>query len=219
MKRLMSFMGTFLMVVFLGSALLAGPLADRANAQKRGGTLVLGLEADPGHFNMILKPGTTVEVPGANMYNKLLTLDYNNNPVPELAHKWEVSADGKRITFHLRKGVLFHDGYEMTSEDVKFSLDKALPFNPRSKVFWTPVKDRVETPDKYTVVVYLKKPFAPMLRIMGVMFGGPQIYPKRHWKVIRLPCRSWPTNGRSARTASGSPSTCAREFSSTTVMR
>src|SRR5712664_3030371 len=43
-----------------------------------------------------------------------------------LASKWENSADHKRWTFHLRKGVKFHDGTEMTSDDVKFSLQRAM---------------------------------------------------------------------------------------------
>src|SRR5215510_1163992 len=47
-----------------------------------------------------------------------------------LAQRWENSADHKRWTFHLRKGVKFHDGTEMTSDDVKFSLQRA--FNDRA---------------------------------------------------------------------------------------
>src|SRR5262249_56214433 len=43
-----------------------------------------------------------------------------------LASKWENSADHRRWTFHLRKGVKFHNGDEMTSEDVKFSLQRAM---------------------------------------------------------------------------------------------
>src|SRR5437870_7461148 len=43
-----------------------------------------------------------------------------------LASKWESSADHRRWTFHLRKGVKFHDGSDMTSEDVKFSLQRAM---------------------------------------------------------------------------------------------
>ena len=170
-------------IFFVLAALLAlGQVQGVAWAQKRGGTLVIGLEADPGHFNLIVKPGTTVQVPAVNIYNKLITLDFNLNPKPELAKSWEVKDGGKTLIFHLRKGVKFHDGKEMTSEDVKFSLEKCLPYNPRSRVFWKPVAEKVEAPDKYTVVVRLKKPFAPLLTVMGVIFGGPAIYPKHLWK-------------------------------------
>ena len=42
-----------------------------------------------------------------------------------LAMRWESSPDHKRWTFHLRKGVKFHNGDDVTSEDVKFSLERA----------------------------------------------------------------------------------------------
>ena len=48
------------------------------------------------------------------------------NQVPGLAESFEVAEDGT-YTFHLRKGVLFHDGKEMTSADVKYSMDMAVP--------------------------------------------------------------------------------------------
>src|SRR3989441_6027860 len=43
-----------------------------------------------------------------------------------VATRWEASADGKRWTFHLRRGVRFHTGDELTAEDVKFSILRAL---------------------------------------------------------------------------------------------
>jgi len=182
MKRHKIRFGSAAIFFVLATVLVLSQIQGLAWAQKRGGTLVIGLEADPGHFNLIVKPGTTVQVPAVNIYNKLITLDFNLNPKPELAKSWEIKDGGKKIIFHLRRGVKFHDGKEMTSEDVKFTLEKALPYNPRSRVFWKPVAERVEAPDKYTVVVYLKKPFAPLLTVMGVIFGGPAIYPKHLWK-------------------------------------
>src|SRR5881397_3595042 len=70
-----------------------------------------------------------------------------------VATRWEASADGKRWTFHLRRGVRFHTGDELTAEDVKFSILRAL--GPRSttgyaqglrqlvKEIETPAPDRV----------------------------------------------------------------------------
>src|SRR5881409_1572641 len=54
------------------------------------------------------------------------TADGQPSQMGGLASKWENSADYRRWTFHLRKGVKFHSGEEMTSEDVKFSLQRAM---------------------------------------------------------------------------------------------
>src|SRR4030095_14017905 len=49
---------------------------------------------------------------------------------PGIGSRWEPSADHKRWTFYLRKGVKFHNGDEATSEDVKFSLQRAIGNTP-----------------------------------------------------------------------------------------
>jgi peptide/nickel transport system substrate-binding protein len=77
-----------------------------------------------------------------------------------LASKWESSADHKRWTFHLRKGVKFHDGTEMTSEDVKFSLQRAM--SKRSTTGYAgPLRTlitEIETPAPDRVVIVTKEP-------------------------------------------------------------
>ena len=77
-----------------------------------------------------------------------------------LASKWEASADHKRWTFHLRKGVKFHNGDEMTSEDVKFSLQRAM--SKRSTTGYAgPLRALIvdiETPAPDRVVVVTKEP-------------------------------------------------------------
>ncbi|MGH6929340.1 MAG: ABC transporter substrate-binding protein, partial [Dongiaceae bacterium] len=59
-------------------------------------------------------------------YNRLLDLDDNFQAIPELAESYEVSADGKTWTFHLRKGVKFHDGSDFDSAVVVWNLEKIL---------------------------------------------------------------------------------------------
>src|SRR5205809_366370 len=77
-----------------------------------------------------------------------------------LASKWESSADHRRWTFHLRKGVKFHDGSDMTSEDVKFSLQRAT--SKRSTTGYagplrTLIAD-IETPAPDRIVIVTKEP-------------------------------------------------------------
>jgi ABC-type transport system substrate-binding protein len=58
------------------------------------------------------------------IFDGLVRLDNDFSPVPSLAEYWNISEDKRRYTFFLRRGVRFHDGREMTSEDVKFSLER-----------------------------------------------------------------------------------------------
>lgn len=60
------------------------------------------------------------------VYNKLVRLDENFQPVPELAKSWSVSEDGKTWTFKLQEGVTFHDGKPFTSADVVWSFKRLL---------------------------------------------------------------------------------------------
>lgn len=60
-----------------------------------------------------------------NVYEGLFSYDQKTlKPVPALAEKYEVSSDGLKYTFHLRKGVKFHNGREMTADDVKYSFNR-----------------------------------------------------------------------------------------------
>ena len=63
---------------------------------------------------------------GAPCYSTLLRADPHdyNKLVADLAEKWDISADGKTVTFHLHGGVVFHDGTPLTAEDVIYSLDR-----------------------------------------------------------------------------------------------
>lgn len=78
--------------------------------------------------------------------------------VPDLAESWEISPDGKSITFHLRRGVQFHKGYgEMTAEDVKFSFERILDPVVKSpeKGQWE-LLDHIEVVNKYTAKLVFK---------------------------------------------------------------
>lgn len=86
--------------------------------------------------------------------------------VPELAHSWEISADGKTITFHLHTGVKWHDGVPFSSEDVKYTIERIMHppqgmVSVRGPIFNALIA-RVETPDADTVIVHGKGP-SPML--------------------------------------------------------
>ena len=124
---------------------------------KRGGVLRYGITNRLPHFDM--HQSGTINSLGAQgcMYDNLIRRDPRDSGktiVPDLAHSWEIARDGKTFTFHLRKDVRFHDGAELTSEDVKATYDRirkppAGVSIPRSTLFAT--VDEIAAPDKYTV--------------------------------------------------------------------
>ncbi len=100
----------------------------------------------------------------AQMHNALLEGNEYNVIEKALTEHYEASKDGLQYTFRLRKGVKFHDGSEFTADDVKYTYEWYMnPANAANKAINFKSVDRVETPDKYTVVVKMKEPFAPFL--------------------------------------------------------
>ncbi|MEM1520157.1 MAG: ABC transporter substrate-binding protein [Candidatus Bathyarchaeia archaeon] len=75
--------------------------------------------------------------------------------IPALAERYEHDPSGLIWTFHLRKNAVFHDGTPVTSKAVKFSLERTISLGQGEAFIWDPV-ERIETPDDYTVVLYLK---------------------------------------------------------------
>lgn len=106
---------------------------------------------------------------------------------PGLAESYTVSEDGTVFTFTLRKGVVFHNGREMTAEDVKYSLDRVtLPAtqSPGAGFFASIVGfdkisngeaetlSGVEIIDPLTVQITLSRPDATFLHVMGLNFAS-----------------------------------------------
>jgi len=107
-------------------------------------------------------------------------LDLNNNtqePLPDLAEKWEVSKDGTIYTFHLYKGVKFQNvppvnGREMTADDVVYSFNRIRSDNPRfaRRTLFEDVKS-IKALDKYTVQFTLASPSGPFLTYVANQYN------------------------------------------------
>jgi len=91
----------------------------------------------------------------SNAFDRLVAYDVKGVPRPMLAESWEVSSDFKRIKLNIRKGVTWHNGRELTSEDVKFNLlrGKDPKIATGSYVNQANWFSSMETPDKHTVVM------------------------------------------------------------------
>jgi peptide/nickel transport system substrate-binding protein len=95
-----------------------------------------------------------------HLFDRLTEYDLQQKPQPMLAEQWDTSADGKQIKLSLRKGVQFHTGRELTSDDVKWNFLRVRDpkigsgtVGLQSAWFTT-----IDTPDKYTVILGSDQP-------------------------------------------------------------
>jgi peptide/nickel transport system substrate-binding protein/oligopeptide transport system substrate-binding protein len=165
-----------LLVLLMGLCALAAHAAGR--------TLTIAYPEEPKTSDMQLN--TEDYLIPLNVYDRLLecvtTGPAKSSLVPGLAASWKVSANGKVYTFQLRKGVKFHNGEELTAQDVVYTYDRML--DPATKALNTDIldfvlgaKDRMngkadhtvglKALDKYTVQIILEDPFVPFLAIMA----------------------------------------------------
>src|SRR5579885_3821547 len=124
---------------------------------KSGGVLRYGITMRPPHFD-IHQSGTINNLGSQGcMFDNLVRRDPRDSGktiIPDLAHSWDIDKEGKTYTFMLRKGVEFHDGAELTAEDVKATFDRIVKppkgiSIPRSTLFRA--VSEITAPDKYTV--------------------------------------------------------------------
>ncbi len=150
----MSDAGRRILTLIVGS-LLFGSIAM---AQGGGGTLRIGLNSEPITLNPAITNNQIDVFVSAKVYEGLIYVDEDMNPVPGLARSWEVSDDGLTITLQLQQGVRWHDGVPFTSADVKFSLEDVVktkhPLGPSQLA----VLESVETPDDETAILHLSGP-------------------------------------------------------------
>lgn len=97
----------------------------------------------------------------ANVYDSLVYPTPAGDVVPAVAERWEVSPDGLTWTFHLRQGIKFHDGKELTAEDVAFSLERLTTIGEGYAYLFQGITPQVVGP--YTINMILSKPFGPFL--------------------------------------------------------
>ena len=143
---------------------------------KRGGTITLATQNDLVTMNPMVRTASTERLMRMLMFDSLLASDMQGKVQPNLAESWETSSDGKVYTFRLRKGVMFHNGKELSSEDVRFSMNYTMePKNGAYGFSQLSLVERVEAPEKYLLRVYLKKPSAVLLSSLAGIQSFPVI--------------------------------------------
>jgi peptide/nickel transport system substrate-binding protein len=180
----------------------AGAPADKPSGELRIAFAFLGAQR--------LIPWAEVASGGIKQYQMLIydylvgcTDDGQLSNETGIAQRWEEAADQLSWTFALRRGVTFHNGAELTAEDVKFSIDSL--FDPKAvSALLGPTKGalkEVEAKDPHTVVIHLKQP-APFLPWNFSCATGSEgmILPKKYFQQVgadafaRSPIGSGPYN-------------------------
>ena len=203
-------------------ALAASGIARLAEAAPGGGgTLAYGLgpfDLDATMDPQVTNSDSTIRVT-LNICEPLVWEPTPGKFMPGLAEAWEISPDVKTYTFHLRKGVRFHDGTPFTAEAVKFTMDRVVA--PETKAGQSHDQlgpyDHTEIVDDHTVRIVMKEGFAPLLTNLNGYLGivspaavkkmglpefarhpvgtGPFMFkewvPKDHVTLVRNPGYNW----------------------------
>ncbi|MET3792913.1 ABC transporter substrate-binding protein [Aquamicrobium terrae] len=156
---------------------ITGALAEEP---VRGGEATFLMSPAPQVLTSAMTTAGAEQVVSAKISDSLFTYDFNLNPQPLLAESYEVSDDGLRVTFHLRKGVKWHDGVEFTSEDLAYTtMEVWKVLHGRGRTIFANVES-VETPDKHTAVFVMRRPSPGMLKSLAAQYA--QILPAHIYK-------------------------------------
>jgi peptide/nickel transport system substrate-binding protein len=129
-----------------------------------GDALVVGSIGEPSTLIPILATDSASHEVAGHVYSGLIRYDKNLKLEGVLAESWDISPDGLTITFHLRKGVQWHDGHPFTSRDVLYTYHVII--DPNTPTAYADAFKQVKTaeaPDLFTFRVTYSKPFAPAL--------------------------------------------------------
>ena len=135
------------------------PAQPAAGQPKSGGTLRFAQTANPVSID-----GNSIAGGGNEtswlVFDRLTQYDENRKPQPMLAESWDISPDFKQFKLNLRKGVQFHSGRELTSDDVNYTLLRLRDSTVGSGILagFSNWFTTIELPDKYTVLLKTDAP-------------------------------------------------------------
>jgi peptide/nickel transport system substrate-binding protein len=145
---------------------------SRSQVPQRGGTMVFIVQPEPANLAAYMSVAGNIPPITTQIYEGLVGYDWNLKPIPHLARSWDISPDGRTITFHLQDGVTFHNGAKFTSADVEYTFMHVLKqVHPRAPIVLHELTS-VETPDPLTAVFHLAHP-APYMMMALSGFDAP----------------------------------------------
>src|SRR5258708_15539911 len=172
--------------IFLGTAFGIALFAGPASAQKQGGSITVGLEADIPGFDP-LKVGvfdTAALTASAAIFDTLAYLDDKGVARPKLALSWDHSEDFKTWTFKLQPGVKFHDGTPFNAEAVKANFDRQKdPANKCRCAFYIAYIHDVQAPHELPLVFHLNHPSVNLSAILTIQTSNNVVQSPTAWQT------------------------------------
>ncbi|MEX2010457.1 MAG: ABC transporter substrate-binding protein [Parcubacteria group bacterium] len=170
-----------LLFIFSGTALIWKVNSSfLVEVPSRGGTLVEGIVGNPRFINPTLALSEADKSLSALIYSGLISKNHLGEIENNLAEEISTESNGLTYTARLKEGVKFHDGVEITADDIIFTIQKIQDPNIKSPLFgdWSGVA--VEKIDERTVRFSLKQPYAPFLNNLSL-----GILPRHIWRNVR----------------------------------
>lgn len=125
-------------IIFIAS-MIAGctPFAAQPDTSQEGGggTIIRAMTSEPSQIDPQGTPSSGLSLILPYLFDTLVVRDLDNNVQPLLARDWEVSEDGKEITFYLKEGIRFHDNTPLNAEAVQFTFERFKEVGKRSPIY------------------------------------------------------------------------------------
>ncbi len=158
------------------SAIALAFAVSPAMAQKKGGAAVVGTSSAPPLTDAQASTAEASRNISMHWIETLFARDENANPIPDLATKADISPDGLTYVITLREGVKFHNGQEMTAEDVIASLERYGKVGGSAQII-KPITSMTPT-SKYVVTLKLNAPFPGLIDNLSSPRAPAGIMPK-----------------------------------------
>jgi peptide/nickel transport system substrate-binding protein len=202
MRRIVSILGTAMLVAIScssGTSTAPGASASAASTEKPvpGGTIVVGSISDPKTLQPVIATDTASNGVWGEIYVGLTRVNRESGETePFLAEKFEVSADGKTVTYTLRDGLVWSDGTPFTGDDYKYTVEAVMRSKKtvrKSQVdLITGAKDYADgktdsiagiTVSGKTITIKLDRTFCPAIAALGGAGAG-GILPSAKFKAV-----------------------------------
>jgi ABC-type transport system substrate-binding protein len=165
LERLLALILFIVALVLSGIKANQGYIACTNSVPADGGKYTEAVVGELKYLNPVYVQSDADKAASHLIFNGLVKID-KNQILPDLADRWEISANGVTYTFYLKKNVLFHDGSNLTANDIVYTLNQIKQDtneDTRSPLFsaWKDVT--VTVVDDYTISFSLPKPYGPFI--------------------------------------------------------